>query len=602
MTARAYWELIRRTDIGCYYLWGPIQNALLLEFSRANNIELIQALCLEGPLENGQMPISRRDMLFQVLTMAGLDNKNRSRTVDFLQSLIDFSNRKNRRVSTRALNECKKLVAMVASDLCEPKLLKQLMLDTNEDVRRSTIRSVFYMWREEKSNDRACNELLTIQLLRELGQPGAISPFIFPSKRRLQSCFELTLSLLFEDYTNEELTQELRNVWAGILDRILLSRQETGIAKSDVNNKTLRLIRGTVLQLIVGLVLTVAENLEEEGISTYNVREMGLFFKGCKEKERFAKLVPYLDPEYGKITAIEEDLKVLLLTRDMMCAILVLSVLGAHILKYPQDTAKVIKHLFDVVIEVEPGLPAISMLIVPLSSYMDGLRADEIDPDILSLEEEFIKRFQKKHNSLSYGKKKKVKFLYSGLSSYPQYAYKKYGEVNRVVLDVFIDNAKRGENLDYDRIHNYILNVAVPGHPQYRDMGAILECLEPILPFTKNNPDVEKDLIDALARLQVYAPAKVNEFMDIHNFKEDLKQIVRDKSTQEKIASAVLGRGIFFARDEILLKPTGPLALIFRQWFSVAPRCKSFTRWIVYGLKLVLNGLSNEDLFEVGRC
>ena len=636
MSAEAYWKLIERTGEGCYFLWGPIRNALLMEFTEGN-VDLIASICTDGPLtKDRRMPVARKDMLIQVLTIAG--QERRDEVCAFSRQVIKPRPRWQQPVEPRSLVEAKKVVAQVAGQLHLSDILKQLILDRDEDVRRTAVRSTFYLWKEEKSSSRQKEELSSIRILKELGDPKAVSHWVIPSRRQLQSCFELTLSILFEDYADPETTAILQAIWAGILGKLLWQQTSHDGGGQSFSSRAVRLARSSALRMAVSLVIRLARNLEEERMSVYDVRELERFFQSSREvKERFRRLVPYIHPSTGSLEDIISDLKLVVKGRDVLSSYLLLLVLGAHIHVRPKDTAAVIKELFEGVIGVKPALPSIPMLIIALSNTCDGKDADEIDTQILQLEEDCIVRYQERHDSISYGQTG-VRFVYSGLSSYPQYPYKKYGKVNESVLNAFVDNAKIGSGYDHRKIHNYMVNVAVPGHPDYRDIGAILESLEPILriafddrvsleelnraqarfkvygpdkvdDFMKKEKDFKRKirevvvfqeyLIDALARIQVYAPGKVDHFMDMQSIPSELQERVRNKSSEEEMASAVMGRGVFFVRDAILLQPDSQLSQIFIRWFEQAPDCSSFAEWISAGIKMVLNTLCNDDLFQL---
>lgn len=352
-----------------------------------------------------------------------------------------------------------------------------------------------------------------------------------------------------------------------------------------------------VLRLGTKLAVLMAKSLEEERMSVYDLREIELFFRSDAEiRETFRRLVPYIRSDAGDLDAVRDDLKRLASSRDVLCCYLLVLILCSHVLSRPDRTKAIIREIFEDVIEVRPGLPSIPMLIIALSNESDGRDGDEIDPDTLELEEEIIVRYQRQHDSTSVGRTG-VRFIYSGLSSYPQYLYRKYGEVNRGVLHAFIDNA-RTEDGSYDRkiIYNYMVNVAVPGHPQYRDIGAILSCMEPVLRIAIPDDGLQEDLVDALARIRVYAPDKVDQFMDQQGVDGAIQDRVRNRSSEGEMASAVIGRGIFFVRDSILLEPDGPLAQIFLAWFERAPNCRDLAEWVDVLIRMVLNALSRAEL------
>jgi hypothetical protein len=157
-------------------------------------------------------------------------------------------------------------------------------------------------------------------------------------------------------------------------------------------------------------------------------------------------------------------------SRDLLSYYLLQMVLVAHILVDSDSTVALINALFDKVVDVAPANFAIPALLLSMSSACDGLTKDELDAGFIANQQRLILEYQKRHSSTCEGKTG-VKFYYSALSSYPQYPYRKYGHVNKTVLQVFIDNAKVEGGYDYNKIRYYIANVAKSGHPEYRDMG-----------------------------------------------------------------------------------------------------------------------------------
>ena len=602
MSAEAYLKLIERTNEGCYFLWGPIRNALLMELAQGNT-ELIAEICTGGSLNRERrMPVERKDMLIQVLTMAVQGQgekdreKHRARIHNLLEQIVEPGFRRQQMLGPRSFVETKKLAAQVAGQLQFSDILKPLMLDRDEDVRRTAVRSTFYLWKEDKA--------LGLQILRELGDPDKVSHWLVPSIRRLHSCFELTLSILFEDYGEPMTTDHLHKIWAGVFGRILLQQGHRNEGRQPSSPRVVRLARSFVLRQVVNLAIRLARYLEKERLSVYDIREVELFFEsssGMDEvKQSFRRLVPYMDFRAGDLEDVKSDLERLTLSRDVLSCYLLATILGAHVSVRPKRTAAIIEELFEEAVRVEPGLPSIPMLIIALSSASDGKDKDEIDAEILELEEKIITQYQVRHDSISQGRgRRRARFAYSGLSSYPQYPYKKYGRVNPSVLNVFIENARTDGGYDRRKIHNYILNVTVPGHPQYRDLEANLASLEPILEIADSDQELQQDLIGSLARIRVYDSNVVDYFMNEQGISREVQEKVRNKCSEEEMASAVIGRGIFFIRDAILLQPEGELAQMFIRWLEQAPDCGSFTEWGDSLIKIVLNALCDDELFRL---
>ena len=65
------------------------------------------------------------------------------------------------------------------------------------------------------------------------------------------------------------------------------------------------------------------------------------------------------------------------------------------------------------------------------------------------------------------------------------------------------------------------------------------------------------------------------------------------------MASTIIGRGIFFVRDVILLNPEGEISKIFQDWFQYALKAKNLTDWVTYLLKIGSNKLISEEVFKI---
>ena len=355
MSAEAYLKLIERTNEGCYFLWGPIRNALLMELAQGNT-ELIAEICTGGSLNRERrMPVERKDMLIQVLTMAVQGQgekdreKHRARIHNLLEQIVEPGFRRQQMLGPRSFVETKKLAAQVAGQLQFSDILKPLMLDRDEDVRRTAVRSTFYLWKEDKA--------LGLQILRELGDPDKVSHWLVPSIRRLHSCFELTLSILFEDYGEPTTTDHLHKIWAGVFGRILLQQGHRNEGRQPSSPRVVRLARSFVLRQVVNLAIRLARYLEKERLSVYDIREVELFFEsssGMDEvKQSFRRLVPYMDFRAGDLEDVKSDLERLTLSRDVLSCYLLATILGAHVSVRPKRTAAIIEELFEEAVRVE---------------------------------------------------------------------------------------------------------------------------------------------------------------------------------------------------------------------------------------------------------
>ena len=148
MSVSAYAVLIDRTDQGCYYLWGPLRNALFMEFAEGNE-DLIASLCIDAPLDEEQkMPAMRKDLLVEVLTMAG--SERRQEIHDFLQRLIEHS-RHGRRRRLEGVQRSKKDVRLCSGQSGMGYVLVGLLQDKDEYVCKVAVRSAFFLSRSNRN-------------------------------------------------------------------------------------------------------------------------------------------------------------------------------------------------------------------------------------------------------------------------------------------------------------------------------------------------------------------------------------------------------------------------------------------------------------------
>ena len=56
-----------------------------------------------------------------------------------------------------------------------------------------------------------------------LGDERTISRWILPARHQIQSCAQLSLPMLFEDYDDPETTSKLRSIWASIFGTVLMA-------------------------------------------------------------------------------------------------------------------------------------------------------------------------------------------------------------------------------------------------------------------------------------------------------------------------------------------------------------------------------------------
>lgn len=615
MLAEQYNQLICKVGQKCYYLWGPIYNALLIELVDHKNDQLIRDLILYTPSDMTEEDLLlKRDLINNVLINAFYSNHETVHNI--LLELSKYISINKNNYNRKAITEAKKIVADVASQQCLTDLLIQQMDDSDEESRRYAVRSAFFLWQREKQIEGIeTNHVSGWKIFEDLGSVAHISQWIFPSRFRLKSCYELSLSVLFEDYANQEVTNHLRIVWSEIVNKLMM-------ADTRLENKYLQKVipyfRTSILRFVTNIALGIVKDMDKDKMSVVSTDEFKQFFKlSREEKDYFRDMCSYIDPRDKEFNNSKTQLLKLAKTRDVLYSYLYLVLLETRFLMESNLGIDFVVEIVNEIIKTEPALPAIPMSIIYLSNFSDGKEAGEIDEEILNAEGLIIKNYHNLHRSICEGITGR-RFLYSGMSSYPQYLKKKHGKVDEDLLSFFVEKMKAPINknaYDYDLIRSYIINVVVPGHPKYRDLRAILECLSPIVEIardpetillidgndvdhTKSKEMLFSDLSRALASIQVYSPELVENFMNEEHLPEDFIDQVKRKSSEEIMASAVIGRAVFFIRDVVLGNPSGTLFQLFKKWFRSAPDYPNLAEWVSYLIALTLNELSGKALFH----
>jgi hypothetical protein len=631
MSAEAYWILIDRTAKGCYYLWGPIQTALLLELENEKGREgrdLLIDICTKGPLINpaylsdsveaelywtepsnqySVMPKNRQDMLFQVLTTAGAERSEQIHGL--LHEIVGQAPQSEKKPLYFEYREAKKIAADVSGWLQYPDLLYTLMSDRDEHIRKYAIRSTFYMWREENAiweQNKPPDEMISIQLLKEISRlPSTLVGWFAPRVRmRLQSAFSLTLALLFENYKDSRMTSVLLSLWGDVVRKILWLTPENAPYRA-LQERIKIYFRSGIINLLTRWAVSFVKTLGGDRGAIYDVSEFELFFQADKRlKDTFSRVVPHIDYRTRGINEIVDDLKTLALSRDMLCGYLVLAVLSSYMYQYPKEGLAVIQEIMDDVFSVSPALPAAGLMLIVLSAASNGLPKDEIDTQILEFEKNAIMRYQAEHGAISVGQNEKVWFGYSGMTSFPRYLYRKYGVVDPELIDFFIQDARDNGSYSYAKLYQYVMNVASSNHPNYRDTNAMLECLVPVFNIMldkdlDDQPLKEKitaDLVNRLALLRASSKNEIDYFMDDHSLPNEFKNMVRNKCNEEKMSAVLMRGGMFFVGDLILRRPETWLGQLLPRWFEQATDCKDVVEWVGFLIKVIVNELCNEKL------
>lgn len=569
-TTKAYFNIIDNINDGCHYLWGPIHNALLLEFIAGKQTLILDLLFNLEDTDDFQILVIRRDILLQVLLSASRENL--SLTKHFLDEVLEFTKEsKQHNKSIGALM----IVARMAGELQLTDILLQLVFHKSSRVRRTAVSTVASMYTEDSAS--------VLQIIDTL-QSKIVGKFGSVNRNALQSCLEISLSVLFSDFNDLDLYNNLGQSWAKVINKLTNIWWIAGIDRF--------IFKTIFLKLIVHFVLLkLLNDFNERVISNFDIREIKAFFDSpAIVKERFKKVLPYIHFDYGSLASIKSELQAIVRDRDMLSSYLMLIILVIRLNQNPEETSLFIKDLFDEGMEISPPTISVNMLITAMSSQFAGQSGTEINSKLLAIEKEMIQTYHEKYLSIGKGNLN-TEYVYSGMSSYIQLAYLVHSTIDTDLIDTFVDPARKESGFDDNLIRNYLANII---QPEALNVWPILECLSPIMSILasseeQNGATLKEDFINALARLHTYDAEKVHLFLDMSQTPQDTIQVIVNRSTPEEVVSAIIGNGILFVRAMILSKSHNRFLTLLEDWFDKATTLKNMNQWLSYGINLLID-------------
>ena len=133
----------------------------------------------------------------------------------------------------------------------------------------------------------------------------------------------------------------------------------------------------------------------------------------------------------------------------------------------------------------------------------------------------------------------------------------------------------------------------------HRVLGPYLEILRLFL--DSNDARVLDAVVLALSRLRVYFPDEVDDFMEETTASPELKYRVKRSSIQENPGDLIAHHGLDFIVNAVLRDPESPVMPLFIWWFEEATRARSFTNWIGLLIKVAINLIYGDFIFDTGR-
>ncbi|MFN8490354.1 MAG: hypothetical protein U0350_22390 [Caldilineaceae bacterium] len=564
------------------FLWGAMKSCLEQQL-RSLPAEACAALCLQlAHIDNQRM----KEILIAALTEYGQDESEKTRQI--LSLLLKQARGWWKALTKRAemTAQCpawKQVAIVVASNLRWGELLELALTDQMPAVRAVAMRHAYIFWRQQREAGFGILERLVGKSTGLLGIP---LPAVF------ESCMGLSLLILFDDFRNSATTSRLRTIWRQAIERLLwINPQQLGSRRERVKGW----IRTTLIRLVTGFIIRTGSEVPPN--SLLNVPEFIQFYRRNSDLERrrrvLRSLIPYLDTNTTDIRALREELLQLAPEKDLLIAVLALAVIQKHGIMHPERTIPLVRELFERATSIDPpgpfagAVPSSAFIAEAIPYWNDKSRSD-VRALLLDIFTTYLDRFQGKWRTGLH----EYRFTFPDQITW--WETNSSGDVPISPLAKrYVDQMITKQ--DYAWLQDIIKWELTVNGAETGNLRFTFSTLEIVLKV----PDiiVQNSIIELLARMRVYYPDEVDDFMEVHELNEEFMARVRTRTPSETIGDLLNVRALHFWIVAIVLG-SAP-----RFWQSVIwllkqlPESRNLEQFVVILLKFIVNHVYNDVIF-----
>ncbi len=323
--------------------------------------------------------------------------------------------------------------------------------------------------------------------------------------------------------------------------------------------------------------------------NAFNIAELKQFFKqyGRLKKRRVLvqRFVQYMGVTRTDIREIRSDLLDIVGERDVLIALLAIIVLRRHAIAHPEVTLPLVKELFDKAIEIDPPGPFSIMVPSRAIFKQTEFLSKELYLDMVTT---YLDRFEGK--------------WWSNLQM-RRYSYLDavcLAEVGKVIDVPLTPIARRYvEKMITDRNYSWIkdfiqlevtLRAIEVGHLRFA-----FSALELLIDIQESS--VREAIIELLARVRVYYPNEVDDFLERNNLEESFITAVHTRVASETIGDLLDYRALIFWEEAILNSESVELWRELIWLFGSLSECHSLEQWFTNLSKVVINEIYGDAVF-----
>ena len=566
------------------YLWGVVKYALIRELA-AGNRSTVLTLCKEAKR-------AVREIMATVLKEYGQEEARevhsisaelmKEQALSLPRRILTSSRYPDQDQWGRELS-AKRIAVDVAGTLGFSDILAQGASDPSSSLRADAIRQVFYLWRKDRGELPATEQNRGLSALRDLGN-RTTGPLGLPRAVALEPVVGISLLMFLEEPDDSMLRQELQVVLRQVIDGLLHTDTQIGRA-------LLRTMVGSrALSLLVNFVSRVTAETPRYNVG--NLEEFGTFFELPAEQKFWLRMIlPYLDPDHGRIEELGDVMKRAFENDDLLTGAILSLALVAQGRKRPADIVPLIFELLGHMVSMSPrGVLAVQYLAGALYQVLG--RQDSVDEETWKLVDYFASVPLDKTRGMLVSRTGKEYFCISFL--YPSLLYlKKLGHPGLHLWKHYLRLAVAEENWEFLGDLLYLVGeLALP----YRAPNAALAILRE-LPSLSDETANQK-VLDLLARIRFYYPDLVDEFLDVEGFPERFRSYVHDAAVKESIVQIVFSRLVSYIIDT---SQTESFRELFTSVVDMAVDCSTLGEWLNFLARRLSNTIYGAQIFPGSR-
>lgn len=582
-------RMIARTT-GDYLLWGAVKNALVLEAKKLD-IGVVLKLCRTPDQQV-------REMMVSVLTTLGADARQQVERI--LKELVPAPRqtsviKKLRQWLGKAsvdsdlpTRNAGRIAIEVASNLNMPWHLQTAALQGDSRIRAEAARFTYYLWKRDHQAG--------FMILEHMAQH--MTSGVIPDRVALDPTMELSLSILFENYRDEQVLIKLHSIVREVINSIFLTSENVSLKK--------RIARTVLTPERIFFVLITILNGFVNGLprygATFNYGELEEFFSlGTSEKALYKRLVSYIDVEgnYAKQQMEQDFLTVMKQTNNYLIVFIVQLGLIAHTCHSPLTFLPFLQRFFEETKSRIAAYPYMNDVIHVLDNTLHrGPISEELFGFFISALEE-CQEFYIQHPEAIRNPHYRGTPEVHDLGPYIFHMYRKTGIVEADWLRKRIQNALRPLDV---RFFELLLTSELPliGLERQSPRAALLTVAMFFQFFQDKNADlsVRLEIQKFLAHLKVYYPSEVDDFLEEQRVDKDTRSQIQRRESEENAGALIGQRSLYFLRDYIIIQST-PLKSYLLHVLDKAVDYTDIRVWLNYFLREVINVIYGGEILRL---